>query len=214
MSKKEDKLDRGEFIEFVKGLLLKSEQYKRDSESNSYVIALDSAWGTGKSYFIDLLMQSVTDDTHNTHDTLRIVKYNAWKNDYCENAFEPLIYDILTSDCLSFSMGNDIDKENIKSILKQIGKIGLAFGKQVLTHNLKETTGLDCEEVLTEIQNSGNDLKAFMLRESKVLAEINQERDAFDSAQPPARQGGGRQGRGGKGEERRGKGRRKEGWRR
>lgn len=174
MTEKVDKLERGEFIEFVKGLILNSEQYKRDNESDSYVIALDSAWGTGKSYFIDLLIQSTTDDT------LRIVKYNAWKNDYCENAFEPLIYDILTSDCLSFPMENESDKENIKSILAQIGKIGLAFGKQMLTHKLKETTGIDYEKVLTEIENSGNTLKAFMLRESKVLAEINQERDAFE----------------------------------
>ena len=174
MSEKIDKLERGEFIEFVKGLILNSKQYKRDNESDSYVIALDSAWGMGKSYFIDLLTQSVTDDT------LRIVKYNAWKNDYCENAFEPLIYDILTSDCLSFSIENDSDKENIKDILTQIGKIGLAFGKQVLTHKLKETTGIDYEKVLTEIENSGNTLKAFMLRESKILAEINQERDAFE----------------------------------
>ena len=174
MTEKVDKLERGEFIEFVKGLILNSEQYKRDNESDSYVIALDSAWGTGKSYFIDLLIQNTTDDT------LRIVKYNAWKNDYCENAFEPLIYDILTSDCLSFPMENESDKENIKSILAQIGKIGLAFGKQMLTHKLKETTGIDYEKVLTEIENSGNTLKAFMLRESNVLAEINQERDAFE----------------------------------
>ena len=90
MTEKVDKLERGEFIEFVKGLILNSEQYKRDNESDSYVIALDSAWGTGKSYFIDLLTQSATDDT------LRIVKYNAWKNDYCENAFEPLIYDTIS----------------------------------------------------------------------------------------------------------------------
>ena len=60
-----------------------------------------------------------------------------------KNAFEPLIYDILTSDCLSFPMENESDKENIKNILAQIGKIGLAFGKQMLTHKLKETTVID-----------------------------------------------------------------------
>ena len=107
MSEKIDDLERGEFIDFVKGLMKNSEQYKRDNESNSYVIAIDSAWGTGKSYFIDLLIQSIDDND------LKIVKYNAWKNDYCENAFEPLIYDILTSDCLSFSVENDNDKKNI-----------------------------------------------------------------------------------------------------
>ena len=55
MIEKIDKLSRGEFIEFIKGLIINSEEYKRNSESDSYVIAIDSAWGTGKSYFIDLL---------------------------------------------------------------------------------------------------------------------------------------------------------------
>lgn len=174
LDKKIDKLERGDFIEFIKGLIINSEQYKRNNESDSYVIALDSGWGTGKSYFIDLLTQN-TDN-----DILRIVRYNAWKNDYCKNAFEPLIYDILTSEHLSFSIENNTDKENVKNILSQIGKIGLAFGKQVLTHKLKESTGIDFKETLEEIENSGDSLKAFMLRESEILAEINEERNAFE----------------------------------
>ena len=43
MIEKIDKLSRGEFIEFIKRLIINSEQYKRNNESDSYVIALDSA---------------------------------------------------------------------------------------------------------------------------------------------------------------------------
>lgn len=174
MTEKVDKLERGEFIEFVKGLILNYEQYKRDNESDSYVIALDSAWGTGKSYFIDLLTQSATDDT------LRIVKYNAWKNDYCENAFEPLIYDILTSDCLSFSMENEADAENVQKMISHIGKIGLAMGKQLLFSATKDKLGIDVEKAFAEVKNTDNPFKNFLLRQSQELAEINNERESFE----------------------------------
>ena len=174
MTEKVDKLERGEFIEFVKGLILNSEQYKRDNESDSYVIALDSAWGTGKSYFIDLLTQSATDDT------LRIVKYNAWKNDYCENAFEPLIYDILTSDCLSFSMENEADAENVQKMISHIGKIGLAMGKQLLFSAAKDKFGIDVEKAFAEAKDTDKPFKNFLLRQSQELAEINNERESFE----------------------------------
>lgn len=174
MTEKVDKLERGEFIEFVKGLILNSQQYKRDNESDSYVIALDSAWGTGKSYFIDLLTQSATDDT------LRIVKYNAWKNDYCENAFEPLIYDILTSDCLSFSLENEADAENVQKMISYIGKIGLAMGKQLLFSAAKDKLGIDVEKAFAEVKSTDNPFKNFLLRQSQELAEINNERESFE----------------------------------
>lgn len=173
MSEKVDKLERGAFIEFVKGLILNSEQYKRDNESDSYVIALDSAWGTGKSYFIDLLTQSVTDDT------LRIVKYNAWKNDYCENAFEPLIYDILTSDCLSFTMENGADAENVQKMISHIGRIGLAMGKQLLFSAAKDKFGIDVEKAFAEVKDTDNPFKNFLLRQSQELSDINSQREAF-----------------------------------
>ena len=83
MTEKVDKLERGEFIEFVKGLILNSEQYKRDNESDSYVIALDSAWGTGKSYFIDLLTQGATDDTLTRHPLFKNRLLHSYHNYNC-----------------------------------------------------------------------------------------------------------------------------------
>ncbi len=93
MRKYVDQLNRHDFINFVKNLIINSDNYKRNSDSDSYVIALDSGWGTGKSFFIELLKR----DIENSDDNIRIVKYNAWENDYCENAFNPLFYDILSN---------------------------------------------------------------------------------------------------------------------
>ena len=38
----EDKLNRQDFINFMKNLIKNSDNYKRNSDSDSYVIALDS----------------------------------------------------------------------------------------------------------------------------------------------------------------------------
>jgi predicted KAP-like P-loop ATPase len=175
MAERVDKLGRGEFVKFVKSLILNSDQYKRDNDCKSYVFALDSAWGTGKTYFLDLLCQDVTQE-----DGLKIVRYNAWKNDYCENAFEPLIYDILTSDSLSFPIGNEMEKENVKEFLTQIGKIGLVMGKQFVFDAAKNKWGIDLKDAFDAVKDSGNPLKDFLLRQSRELNEINQEREAFE----------------------------------
>lgn len=55
----EDKLYRKDFVCFIEELIMNSEQYKRSYENNSYVIALDSLWGTGKSYFLKVLNQEL-----------------------------------------------------------------------------------------------------------------------------------------------------------
>lgn len=73
IDKKTDRLERKEFIKFVKNLILNSDSYKRDNDSDSYVIAIDSAWGTGKSYFIDLLIQDIR-ETDNIYDKIQCME--------------------------------------------------------------------------------------------------------------------------------------------
>ena len=57
-------------------------------------MAIDSAWGTGKTSLIELLCEDITKNENN----IEVINYNAWKNDYCSNAFEPLFYEIVNSD--------------------------------------------------------------------------------------------------------------------
>lgn len=174
MIEKTDKLNRGKYIEFIKNLIINSEQHKRNNDSDAYVIALDSAWGTGKSYFIDLFMQNV-----NNEESLCVVKYNAWKNDYCDNAFNPLIYEILNADCLQFSVESDADKENLKIFFKNIADVGIFMGKQVITKAIKEKYDFDLEETLKNF-NSKENLKNFMLRSIPNLNEMNSQRESFE----------------------------------
>lgn len=161
--KKVDKLDRQDFIKFVENLIINSNNYKRNNESNSYVMALDSAWGTGKSYFIDLLI----DDIQENMD-VRVVKYNAWKNDYCKNAFNPLFYDILSSDIFE----DEIDTKNGLVLVKSIGSIVGAFSKDVVKNIGLEKTG-------EAVNDTAVKLKDFLFKNLPEISELKEEREAF-----------------------------------
>ena len=170
-----DKLNRGEYIKFVENLIIKSEDYKRDDESSSYVIALDSPWGTGKSFFIDLLVQDIE-----TSEKIRVVKYNAWKNDYSDDAFNPLIYDILNSDCLHLTVTNEADKEIARNIIKNIINVGIVFSKQWIKDAVKDKTGFDVDKIIEEAFKSGKGIKDYLFNEIPNLAEVNAQREAFE----------------------------------
>lgn len=168
-----DKLDRQDFIKFVENLIMNSDNYKRDNDSNSYVMALNSAWGTGKSYFLDLFIQDIKEN-----EKINVVKYNAWENDYCDNAFNPLMYDILTADCLEFSTKTDADVEAAKKFLENIFDIGKSFAKKAAFDFIESKTGTNLEEVLNKVKKN-IDIKKFLIGELPNLSELNEQREAF-----------------------------------
>lgn len=170
-----DKLDRHEFIKFIENLIVNSDNYKREDDTKSYVMAIDSAWGTGKSYFIDLLIQNIEEENN-----IFVVKYNAWANDYCDNAFNPLIYDILKSDAIVFDIEKDSDKKNLKNLLISIGKIGLSLGKQAFTKKIKKDYGLEIDKAVDEAIKAGKHIKDFMFRITENLEQLNVQRDSFE----------------------------------
>lgn len=43
-----DKLGRKKYADFLRNMIDNSEKYQRDKMQKSYVIAVDSSWGTGK----------------------------------------------------------------------------------------------------------------------------------------------------------------------
>lgn len=172
---KVDKLDRHDFIKFVENLIVNSDNYKRNNDSDAYVMALNSAWGTGKSYFLDLFIQDIKEN-----EKINVVKYNAWENDYCDNAFNPLMYDILNADCLKFSTETDADIQNAKNLLKSAFNVGKVFTKGLVNEAIKNKTGVDVEKALDEAIKATKDFKSFMIREIPNLNELNEQRDAFN----------------------------------
>lgn len=171
----EDKLDRKDFVCFIEELIMNSEQYKRSYENNSYVIALDSPWGTGKSYFLKLLNQEL-----DKKENIIAVNYNAWENDYCNDAFNPLIYDILNCDKISFIAKSNADRENIKRLLLSIMKVGVAIGKRIIADSFENKTYIDLEKAIDEMFCAKKDIKDFIMREVPNLRQLNEQRKSFN----------------------------------
>lgn len=163
----EDKLNRQDFINFMKNLIKNSDNYKRNSDSDSYVIALDSGWGTGKSFFIELLKKDIEEN----EDNIKVVKYNAWENDYCDNAFNPLFYDILNNNIFD----STTDKKNIEALGAAVKSIIKAFGKDVIS----KTIGLD--NTTEAVINTLADIKNFLTKNLPEIEELNSQRESFEN---------------------------------
>lgn len=163
----EYKLNRQDFINFMKNLIKNSDNYKRNSDSDSYVIALDSGWGTGKSFFIELLKKDIEEN----EDNIKVVKYNAWENDYCDNAFNPLFYDILNKNIVD----SITDKKNIEALGTAAKSIIKAFGKDVIS----KTIGLD--NTTEAVINTLADIKNFLTKNLPEIEELNSQRESFEN---------------------------------
>ena len=130
---RDDKLGRKRYAEFLKNLILNSSAFKREDERRAFSIAIDSPWGTGKSYFLNMLKNhlrglSSDESDFDPNGPFRVVLYNAWENDCWNNAFEPLAQKL----CESSDIG-DLLKENraaLQVVVKSIGIILQGVGEK------------------------------------------------------------------------------------
>ena len=88
-----DYLDRKKYADFLYTLISNSDKYKRAEGESAYVIALDSPWGTGKTYFLSLFEKWAHEEKK-----MQVIHYSAWENDFWDNAFLPLLYAIYKND--------------------------------------------------------------------------------------------------------------------
>ena len=75
-----DRLGRSKEIDAFSAIIL---------NEHSKVISINSSWGTGKSTFIELLIQKIEKE-----DKAICIKHNAWESDYFDNPLIPLLYEI------------------------------------------------------------------------------------------------------------------------
>ncbi|SOB58781.1 protein of unknown function [Pseudodesulfovibrio profundus] len=90
------------FIPFVKGL------------SHSFVIALNSPWGTGKTTFVNQCISELGEDYPSIY-------YNAWKADYSKDPFIDFCAEIIDLEDSDSTTSSD-EKQNLLSHAKRIGK--------------------------------------------------------------------------------------------
>lgn len=151
---RDDKLGRKRYAEFLKNLILNSSAFKREDERRAFSIAIDSPWGTGKSYFLNMLKNhlrglSSDESAFDPNGPFRVVLYNAWENDCWNNAFEPLAQKL----CESSDIGDLLpeNKDALKEAVKSIGIILQGIGEKAAQLVVPERTTEELRQCMANV---------------------------------------------------------------
>ena len=140
---RDDKLGRKRYAEFLKKLILNSDDFKRDDERRAFSIAIDSPWGTGKSYFLNMFRNYLRTEKD---CNMTVVLYNAWENDNWNNAFEPLAQTLFEA----FQVFDEHQKDKLENAVKAIAILARGVvAKKVETH-ISEDALCEAIEAITK----------------------------------------------------------------
>ncbi len=166
---KDDKLNRKESAILITDYLL--------SQTDSKVIAINSAWGTGKTWFVHMWKNELRKNPE-YHEKVIPIYYNAWENDDYGDAFIPLlaaINEYLPDEGNKKETYLDVAKELFVSMISGPLKkmtFDMVDGKEIkeIYDKYKESLGSDFELAISDFQkqkelkeNFSNALKEFTL---------------------------------------------------
>lgn len=125
----DDLFHRRPYAEFLKKLILNCDSYHRDDDVKAYTIALDSPWGTGKSVFLEKFEALLEQDCR---EQLCIVHYNAWENDFWNNAFEPFADAVFSHPLFASPLADQSEESAGRKLGDALKHLSLAFAKKRL----------------------------------------------------------------------------------
>lgn len=125
----DDLFQRKPYAEFLKNLILNCGNYHRDDDVKAYTIALDSPWGTGKSVFLEKFESLLEQDCK---DQIRVVHYNAWENDFWDNAFEPFADAVFSLPLFASPLADQTKKRSVEKFGTAMKHLAVAFTKKQL----------------------------------------------------------------------------------
>lgn len=130
-----DQLDRKENAEILTQFILNADE--------SLVICLDAPWGQGKTTFLRMWQQ------HLIYNQIPTLYYNAWENDFSDNALISLIGEISVSIEELSIKGN---KTTIKKYLKKTKELGSELVKKTIPLAVKVMTAgvVDADKLIGE----------------------------------------------------------------
>lgn len=140
---RDDKLGRKRYAEFLKKLILNSDDFKREDERKAFSIAIDSPWGTGKSYFLNMFRNYLC--TEKDCD-MAIVMYNAWENDNWNNAFEPLAQTLFEA----FDLFEGDQKLELENAVKAIAILARGVAAKKVEKHISEDALCEAIEAITK----------------------------------------------------------------
>lgn len=129
--KDDDLFKRQPYANFLKNLILNCNNYHRDDDVKAYTIALDSPWGTGKSVFLEKF-ESLLENAPECKNKFRVVHYNAWENDFWNNAFEPFADAVFSHSLFTPSFADKTEEKAIVKVGSAMKHLALAFTKKRL----------------------------------------------------------------------------------
>ena len=125
----DDLFQRKPYADFLKNLILNCDNYHRDDDVKAYTIALDSPWGTGKSVFLEKFEAMLEQDCQ---DQLRVVHYNAWENDFWDNAFEPFADAVFSHPLFASPLADQTKNRSVEKFGTAMKHLAVAFTKKQL----------------------------------------------------------------------------------
>lgn len=172
-----DKLGRKKYADFLRNIIDNSEKYERDKLQESYVIAVDSSWGTGKTYFTDMfenyLLGFDGSDIQNENKDYAIIRFDAWKNDFWDNAFEPFAATVFENDMLYC----EVEARNAGSFIKDLLSSSVTIAKGIAKKKMEDV--IDSDSLEKAIDISTNSVGKFLLHDSTLFSEYKEFKDAI-----------------------------------
>ena len=168
----DDYMEFSNFAMNMKKIILECKDYPRNNDNESFVIGINAPWGTGKTQFSIMLKnyleghwkkaglseQEYQEALINTGVAsveledmcVNTIYYDAWRNDFWNNAFEPLFDSLIQSGLLR----EEAEEKDIQDLLKSATKI-IALGiKGVLVKKIEDVVSSDViEQMLQETKN-------------------------------------------------------------
>lgn len=143
----DDVFDRKRYAQFLCSVIQNSDSFRRADENRSYTICLDSGYGTGKTVFLSKLRDMIEAGFDN--NKIAVVSYNAWENDFYQNAFEPFLYSLLNEKW--FDIAREADKAN--KMAKDAKDKLISTGKGIVKALVKNKLGEEAAEIIKSIMD-------------------------------------------------------------
>lgn len=160
--KERDALGRREHVNFLSDLIRNNKSFVLNE---ALTIAIDGSWGTGKTYFMDLLKKDIMD---NDSEYL-IIEYNCWEKSYYEEPMKAIATSFMKEIRKSDSYTDS--KEKYKQMVKYLKKIII---NQTEKH-IEKYTGIDVRRTPKK-DNEFETLDTVIAKFKKSLRDLAQER--------------------------------------
>lgn len=127
--------------------LFKSEAF---TDKGGITISIDGEWGTGKTFFIDKLVEMLDND-------FAVLKYDAWKSDYNS---DPLI--TIVESLVNKMKAEKYEGVKIGNFLKTAGKVILKTTPVLLNSIMENKLGVSSRSISTAINETGTVIENYI----------------------------------------------------